>query len=300
MADPVDSPRDGASGADDGMLTAYLDGELGVAERAALEERFMREPALKVRLDLLGRGGRAFGPAYDALLAAAPSAHLQGMFAELAAARGPAPMRRRPWRALAAAVVLLIAGGLIGYLASGALAPRAEPPGWRQVVAEYQGLTISETLAAIPNNPQVLAEELTAIGGALTLDLSPDKLTLPDAALKRADLFRFKDKPLVQLAYLTADSGPISFCIIANGRPDAGRAFEVREGFNVVYWNDAGRGYMLIGNAPRAALEAYAGELAPRLARRVRRRLPVEVVGPGETVGQRRARGPAPVAGKAH
>ena len=33
----------------------------------------------------------------------------------------------------------------------------------------------------------------------------------------------------------------------------------------VVYWNDAGRGYMLIGKASRAALEAYAGELAPRV-----------------------------------
>jgi anti-sigma factor RsiW len=218
-----------------------------------------------LRLDLLGRGGRAFGPAYDALLVAAPVARLQGTFADLVAANGPARMRRRPLWALAAAVVLLIAGGLIGYLAAGALASRPEPPGWRQVVAEYQGLTTTETLAAIPNNPEVIAQELAAIGGTLALDLSSDKLTLLNAELKRADLFRFRDKPLVQLAYLTADSGPVSFCIIANGRPDAARAFEEREGFNVVYWNDAGRGYMLIGKAPRAALEAYAGELAARV-----------------------------------
>jgi len=265
MADPVDSPRDGASGADDDMLTAYLDGELAVAERAALEERFLKEPALKLRFDLLGRGGRAFGPAYGALLAAAPSARLQGILTDLAAANEPATTRRRPLRALAAAVVLLIAGGLIGYLVAGALAPRPEPPGWRQVVAEYQALTTTETLAAVPSDPDVIAQELTAIGDVLSLDLSPDKLALPDALLKRADLFRFKDKPLVQLAYLTTGSGPVSFCIIANGRPDATRAFEEREGFNVVYWNDAGRGYMLIGKASRAALEAYAGELAPRV-----------------------------------
>ena len=77
---------------------------------------------------------------------------------------------------------------------------------------------------ATPDEPEGTARELTAIGGALALDLSPEKLALPNAALKRADLFRFKDKPLVQLAYLTADSGPVAFCIIANGRPDAARA----------------------------------------------------------------------------
>jgi anti-sigma factor RsiW len=39
----------------------------------------------------------------------------------------------------------------------------------------------------------------------------------------------------------------------------------MREGFNVVYWNDDGRGYLVIGKAPRSVLEAYAGTLAPRV-----------------------------------
>ncbi|MEJ0097177.1 MAG: anti-sigma factor [Bauldia sp.] len=266
MANPADS---GDEGADDSILTAYLDGELAGAERTALEKRFLEEPALKVRLDQLGRGGRAFGPAYDALLAAAPADRLQAMLAEVGAAH--AKTRRSPrggWNslaAIAAALVIFVVGGLAGYVAPTFLHPAGDQVGWRQVVAEYQGLTTAETLAAIPDDPVAVSQELKLIGGKLALDLSPDKLALPDAALKRADLFEFRGKPLVQLAYLAPAAGPIAFCIIANGRPDAGLAFEQREGFNIVYWTDGGRGYMLIGKAPRAALETYAGDLAARV-----------------------------------
>ncbi len=69
MAHPDDNSA--AGNADDDVLTAYLDGELDEGVRASLEARMLAEPALKVRVDQLARGGRAFGPAYAALLAAA-------------------------------------------------------------------------------------------------------------------------------------------------------------------------------------------------------------------------------------
>jgi hypothetical protein len=123
----------------------------------------------------------------------------------------------------------------------------------------------TDTLAAIPDDAGAVAAELSAAGGKLSLDLDPAKLALPDAALKRAEILDFRGKPLVQVAYLTGDSGPIALCIIANGQPDKAAAFETREGFNIVFWTDDGRGYMLIGKVPRDTLEAYAGTLAPRV-----------------------------------
>lgn len=268
MADLADSPF--AGGADDGVLTAYLDGELAGTERVGLEKRLLAEPALKVRLDQLARGGRPFGPAYDALLAAAPGERLAATLAGLVArhggnARQAGRTRWRPLAALAAALVIFAAGGLAGYLVPLLTHQAPQQPGWRQVVAEYQGLTTAETLAAIADNPASMATELTTIGGKLSLDLSPDKLALPEAALKRAQLFEFRGRPLVQLAYLSPANGPLALCIIANGRPDAGFAFEMREGFNIIFWTEKGRGYMLIGKAPRQALEAYAGDLAARV-----------------------------------
>jgi anti-sigma factor RsiW len=261
MADSADS---------DAILTAYLDGELDAAERAALEKRMLTEPELKLRLDQLGRGGRAFGPAYDALMAAAPEARMAAMLAELVAQheRSVGRRARSSWwslPAIAAAVAIFIAGGLAGYAVPALTHKAPEQPGWRQVVAEYQGLTTSETLAAIADDPSAMTQELSTIGSRLAIDLSPDKLALPDATLKRAQLFQFRGRPLVQLAYLSPQAGPMALCIIANGRPDEGIAFEIREGFNIVFWTDNGRGYMLIGKATRAALEAYAGTLQTRV-----------------------------------
>ncbi len=259
MADSADS---------DALLTAYLDGELDAAERGALEKRFLAEPALKVRLDELARGGRPFGPAYAALLAAAPEARMQAMLADLVAKHERGLARSGPswWspRAIAAALVIFIAGGFAGY-AGLPLLLHPPQPGWRQVVAEYQGLTTAATLAAVPDDTAAMQQQLAAAGAKLAVDLSPDKLALPDAALKRVQLYEFRGRPLVQLAYLAGDSGPMALCIIANGRPDEPAAFEVREGFNIVFWTDGGRGYMLIGKQPRATLEAYAGDLEPRV-----------------------------------
>ncbi|HVY20623.1 MAG TPA: hypothetical protein VHA70_11190 [Bauldia sp.] len=260
MADSADN---------DALLTAYLDGELDAAERGALEKRLLAEPSLKVRLDQLGRGGRPFGPAYDALLSAAPEARMQAMLADLVAKHGAGRQRAaRSWwsfPAIAAAVAIFIAGGLAGYGVPLLTHKAPDQPGWRQVVAEYQGLTTSDTLAAIVDNAPAMSQELATIGTKLAIDLSPDKLSLPDAALKRAQLFQFRGRPLVQLAYLAQQDGPMALCIIANGRPDEPAAFEMREGYNIVFWTDNGRGYMLIGKQPRAALEAYASDLQTKV-----------------------------------
>jgi anti-sigma factor RsiW len=261
MADSADN---------DALLTAYLDGELDDAGRAALEKRLLAEPPLKVRLDQLARGGRPFGPAYDALLAAAPEARMQAMLADLVAKHERNVVRSgASWwspRAIAAALVIFVAGGLAGYAGLPLLIhPAPQQPGWRQVVAEYQGLTTAETLAAVPDDAAAMQQQLTAVSAKLAVDLTTDKLVLPDAALKRVQLYEFRGRPLVQLAYLAANGGPMALCIIANGRPDEAPAFEMREGFNIVFWTDGGRGYMLIGKQPRATLEAYAGDLEPRV-----------------------------------
>ncbi len=265
MADPVDNPE-----SDDALLTAFIDGELSADGRAALERRLAGEPALAARLAELERGGREIAGAFDLVLSAAPEARLAALLGEAearvkAAAR---PLPRHRWRALAiaASVAIFVVGAAAGALlplATGLVqpTPEAEAPNWRQAVAEYMGFMTPETLAIIADNPAALAGELSKVGEKLSVDLAPDRLALPDAALKRASLYDFRGKPLVQLAYLSPGEGAFAFCIIANGRADAAVAFEQREGFNIVFWNRDGRGYMLIGKAPRAALEAFAGDL---------------------------------------
>jgi hypothetical protein len=140
------------------------------------------------------------------------------------------------------------------------------PPGWRQVVAEYLVLTTADSLAVIPESPAMLADEVAAVGSKLALELTPDKLALPHVYLKRAQLLEFRGMPLALIAYLSREAGPVAFCIIANGQPDAELAFEEREGSNIVFWTKDGRGYMLVGKVPRETLEALASDLAAKVS----------------------------------
>jgi anti-sigma factor RsiW len=265
MEDPANSQL-----SDDALLTAYIDGELAAAERAVLERRLAGEATLTTRLTELRRGGRDFPEAFDLLLTAAPNQRLSAMLASVAAQDRPA---RRSWRpaAIAAAIAIFVIGAGAGAfvpLVTGITQPVrvAEAPNWRQAVAEYMGFMTTDTLAVIPDNPIQLADELSAVGGKIAVDLTPERLALPDAALKRATLYEFRGKPLAQLAYLSPADGTVAFCIIANGKPDAAVAAEEREGFNIVFWNRNGLGYMLIGKAAPATLEAYADDLKAKVS----------------------------------
>ena len=265
MADPVASNRP-----DDGLLVAYIDGALDPAERATLEAQIERDADLARRVDMLRRGGRPFAEAYEPLLAAAPREKLDAILTDVVGARAR-PARRR-WRpaAIAAALAIFVVGAAAGYMMPRIFAPPpqviAEAPNWRQAVAEYVTLMTSDTLTVIPNSPAVLTDAVAAVGDKISIALTPDKLALPHVYLKQAQLFDFHGKPLAQLAYLSRADGPIAFCIIVNGQPDAPPAFEQREGSNIVFWTRDGRGFMLIGKAPRATLETLAGDLASRIS----------------------------------
>jgi anti-sigma factor RsiW len=257
MASSVD-----AIGPDDLLLTAYLDGELAAAERSSLESRIASEPQLKARLETLAATTRQLRPAYDTLLTLAPTDRLLTILDRASARHAP-----RPWRrallALAAAIVIFVAGGIAGRML-----PTTEVHDeldWREAVAEYQRFMTTDTLAAVAEQPDALATELRTVSGKLAVDLNADTLALQGATLKRVNLYGYRGEPLVQLAYQTPDEGPVAFCIMPSAAADAKTAFETRLGYNVVYWNDDGRAYMLIGGASRATLERFAATLSAKV-----------------------------------
>lgn len=264
---------------DDALLTAYLDGELDSAERMRMETRLRDEPPLAARLKRLREGGEGIAPALAMLAGSAPEARLRSM---LAAQLADKPVARvdaarswrrwsglsglmQPWRPVAALasliLVVLVAGG-IGYgLALRQAEVPAERETWLQAVAEYWRFTTAETLALAPS-PDLAASQLQLASTALGLPLAPGTITAGDAPFRGAQLYAFEGKPLVQIAYLDPDYGPIAFCIIRNGAAkDSAPATAEIEGFSVVHWQQGGYGRMLIGRAPLARLEALAGRL---------------------------------------
>lgn len=260
----------------DDELVAYLDSELALDRRAALEERLAREPALRRRLEALARGGRPFRQAFDVLLRDAPTDRLKAMLE--AAPGAPAKMGWPSWRAAsiaAAAAVLFIAGVGVGNL----VAPLVRPPAprvaeeapdrsedWRQAVAGYMSLYTAETLADVPDDAAVMERELAAVADRLGLGLTLDRIALPDLQFKRAQLYGYDGKPLAQLAYLDPEFGPLAFCIFADGEESEARRTEQRLGLNIVYWADRGYYFMLIGRAPAERLRPLADTLATRFS----------------------------------
>ena len=102
-------------------------------------------------------------------------------------------------------------------LQTGGSATTEEHENWRAAVADYLSLYTTDTLAGIPDDPDQRARELAAAGARLSLPLDVGKVVLPDLTLKRAELFAFRDKPLVQVAYLSPATGPVAFCMVNEG-----------------------------------------------------------------------------------
>lgn len=248
----------------DEELTAYLDGELAAAPAAALAARLEADAALRDRLEQLRRG-RPAAEAFDLVLAMAPEDRLAALLASAEAAHRTPRSSFGGLRAMAAGIMLVAAVG-IGYGVARLTAPAEEIYTWRDVVADYVSLYTPETFALAPSDPAAYAPRLAQVGEGLGLDLTPAAVALPDLSLRGAALFHYDGKPLGQVMYVSTEHGPIAFCIIRNGRPDAPAALEEKHGLNVVFWNSDGLGYLVIGAVPQATLEAMAETLSSRLS----------------------------------
>jgi anti-sigma factor RsiW len=248
-------------------LTGYLDGELTGEERRALEARLAADASLRARRDLLA-GARPSPEAFDLLLADAPEDRLNAILDSTRPARPAVAWQRRRFAAIAAALLLIVIGGAIGFGVSHLIKPGnveiAEPANWRAVVAEYLALYTDDTLAAIPDDPALRTTELANVGAKLSLHLTPEDVALPGMTLKIAQLLEFRGMPLAQIAYRSESDGPAAFCIIANGKPDRPVTLEQRDGWNIAFWNADGLGYMVIGRGAPETVETLATTLRTR------------------------------------
>lgn len=246
---------------DDILLVAWLDGELGAAERQALEARLAAEPLLNARLAALRDSTLDVRDGFGALLAAAPLERLRGRLDDALAA--PTPGRRvSPFAlriAAAAAIVIVFAAGLATGRWSGMPSSGDD---WRHAVAQYMELYAPESFGA--NASPTLTQDLAMLSQRLGAPLNGQQLQLDGLSLRRAELLQYDGAPLGQIGYLDGAT-PVAFCVTRDGEADAPLATSERDGFAIAQWAKDGRGFMVIGKIAPDRLADFARQLHDKI-----------------------------------
>ncbi len=279
----------------DEALVAYLDGELGTAERARVEAWLDADSAVRDRLlelaESAGTLRSAFAdfvtdPVPERLIAAARGETVAPTEAEIVVFRPrqprtpPAPSRR--WYlqfATAAALFGLTVGIGAGYVGNNLLTP-AKIPAERQIQAadltnwldsaagDYKLMVnAGDTLVDVPasgDNGDVVQKVSQNLPQPVRLpDLKPWGLTF----WRRAAPYRVAELPAAQLVYTTDNKaiGPLTLIIGSTKQPDIAPTFERRQDLNLLYWRHQGRASVLVGQSEIGYLWGIANDVAWQL-----------------------------------
>jgi anti-sigma factor RsiW len=247
-------------------LQAYVDGQLDEAGAAQVEHAL----ALSEDLQRQERSLRAARLPCAAAFAAQklpempPALRLQlESWIALADESGVAfaPGRRR-WLGIGAGLAASFAAGLWAPVPL-RLNPVPQDPPWVQAIARYQALYVRETVDRTSEDPEqarTLLASFAADGGrhASIPDLRPWGLTL-----RRVQRLAVDESPLIHIEYLPDKGKPVSLCILAVRRVDAGVVSRRVAGLGVSTWRRAGLEFVMVADMP---VSEVAG-LAERVAR---------------------------------
>ncbi|MFX0544149.1 anti-sigma factor family protein [Roseovarius sp. S1116L3] len=240
----------------DAQLRAYLKGMLSQDQAEALEAQVAQDAVLEARLFALDfdRAG-ALRAAFDAVPETDVLQDLEGGLPN-AKAQAAGVFPARFW--IGAGIVASVAFATGAFLFDAETA--ASDPRWQDLVAAYQSLYVTETLAPIAADNEQLTAQLSRaarrLGRALPLDVVSD---LGGLELLRAQILGFDDTPLIQLAYLSEDGMPVALCAIQRAGPTVGEfTFEVLAGLQSVHWSDGTFSYMIVGDIENDRLSEMA------------------------------------------
>jgi anti-sigma factor RsiW len=232
----------------DEKLTAYLDGALDPAERAAIARWLEHDLSVRLRAAALGESAALLRAVYDEvlrepvparLIAAARGGKIVDLTAERAA-RQPPVAARRPWAqwAVAASLFCLFLGAGLGWLAArdrgGGDVNLTSVSGLDKIAALYMTAATKDH-AAGRNVPQDLH-----VPNLRPWGLDVDGVGTLDIAGGQAALL-----------YYTTDNkalGPLAVIVGRTAMPDTPpTAAAPRDGVNLLYWAYHGHAYAIAG-----------------------------------------------------
>jgi len=250
---------------DDGVLAAFVDGELEPERVREVARAIAEDPAAHEKVRLLQVSAELVRAALD------NPAYRRVPTAVERAIAGPSRLRlalRRHGYALAASLALLVLGFGAGLWVSGKSSPtQAFEERLIDEIADYHVVYARETdhLVEVPASERQHIEAW--LGDRLQRTLHVPDLADRGLAFEGARLLVVDGRPVAQLMYARPgdEHHPLAICITFGGRSDSALRTESREGLNLVTWRTKGYAYVVAGWATPSFLTDLAVELSPQL-----------------------------------
>jgi anti-sigma factor RsiW len=229
-------------------LHAYVDGELDATERCAIEKLLADDAAARQVVDSYRRQKQALKQAFDGTLSEAlpPS-----MLAALAT-RGT--WKSKPYLHMAAAIALLLFGGLAGWFAG------HDPIAAQAQSVAANAIAAHEVYASEVKHPvEVLASEKDHLQAWLSKRVGvafeiPD-LTAEGYTLLGGRLLASASQPAAQLMYEDANKQRITmFLTASNDKSETALRVETKGRLIACYWLDGKLAFAMAGELDQASM----------------------------------------------
>ncbi len=271
-------------------LSAYLDGELGDAERRELDDLLTRSDEARQILDTL-KAGSAFGnTAFDGFLHDPVPLNVvrrikQGGGTVTPAAERVVQARKsegraKIWpRALAASLALLLFGGTAGYIIGskqvGDMAPQqtasaaaaAAARGWLDEIADYHRIYASQREHMVELGANEKPQIETWLNASVGVPFRIPDLTSRGLTFQGARLLVVQGKPVAQLMYRDGDGDVIGFCFLRNrdNTSVTDPKEDIRDDLALISWKKPGASFVIVGPSSDASLETIAADIAQEI-----------------------------------
>lgn len=255
---------------DAAALHAYVDGQLGEAECAAVAAWLAAHPEAAAEIANWTRQNEALA----ALFPLAANEALPPRLTPRTLARAVASERRQHFGAVAAALVLVLLGGTIGWFGRDYLTP-TEAASDRLIDAAVaaHALYVKEKTRAV-EVPADAPNLMTWLSNRITIpidapDLSGDGFALLGGRLLPGEPEYGLPGPAAQLMYENGAAERLTLYITAS-LPDTGEAWEYRtdKGIDAYYWSTATITCTAVAGLPEAELRQLGHKAATQLSRR--------------------------------
>lgn len=253
---------------DDTILMAYVDGELDAAGVVEVERAMAADPVLDRHVRALLDTTATLRSAFNAPIHESVPAPLLAPF------NTPRTSARRGGflrgLAMAASIVVVMAGGIALYAYSGFELPyrivAAPHNNWLTSVANYHTAYVRTAARGerllVDIGGEDLAHLETWFGKSLTRKVHLPRLEHAGYRIQGGRVMFVESQPAAQFFYkATGSEDVVSITIAQTQRKDAGWTVTKRNGVNVIYWRKSGYAYVFAGTFDRRALHSIVASL---------------------------------------